>query len=871
MAQPSQPNAIILAIKGLTLNPSTFGSGATTGGLVQPGSLTIADNVVLDRPSVIATRRGFDNTYATVGHGVLSMFQYNNVKFISTQDYQLYSDPLNNGTLHNYTGTFYPPNYQITNTGTRIRSIETNKNLYFLTDDGTYRLDAVLNTPRRAGVPPGLGGSGVVGATGVVWMTNNTNIAYRVVFGYRDANKQLVLGAPSSRIIVSNSSGATKNVVLTFQYPKEVQATPADFIFQIYRGGLTANLTTEPDDEMNQVYEEACNVPTISGTGSVTITDIVPLALSNGAALYTNQSQDGILQSNYRPPFAMDVTTFKQYAFYANTRTAQDALLTLIASGVGNGTGALQLGDTITFSENSPGIRTFTMTADTANNPATGHFLLQDSGGSNPALDIQVTATNICLVANAMAANLFLAGNYISQFQEIPGQMDFNALTFSLTTFNITSSRSTCWEQVLPVQSSNDARANRIYYSKFNQPEAVPIVNYIEVGSANQPINRILPIRNGVLVMKQDGVFFISNAAPPFNITPIDLNVRILAPNTAVELDNFIYFLSDQGIVAVNDSAAGIKSWILDKTILQNTSPTLYPNLVETAWGLAYQSDRKYILAMPTTGSDTEATQQYVYNHLTDLWVRWTIPTTCGLILKADGKMYLGTGNGSAPGSNQSYIYRERKTYTNQDYVDNQYNVTNNTAGSTTTIVINNPTLPTGVVLLPGWTVTQNGLNVVARIVSVTVGMSTTTLVLDKIQTWATGTVTIWTPVYSEIETIQIDAQNPGLNKQFSEVIYVFTEQNFTNVTSAITCDTSATPAIDIITPNNPGGWGISAWGPTPWGGGPIGQGKVRRFIAQSVQRCGWLYVNVKNAEAFTSFGLSGFEFYFKPTSTRQK
>ena len=860
MAEPSRtPPAIILALDGLVLNPSTFDPNA------KDGSLSIADNVVIDRPSVVATRRGMNNAFSTlIDDGALSMFQYNNTKLINTSDHDLHVDKLGNGVLTIYDGLYPQPDPS--NPESRVRGIETNKNFYFLTENGTYRLDHIDGLPRLAGAPAGLNGTGVTtGTTG--FLTNNTNVAYRVVFGFQDYNQQLVLGPPSSQIIVTNTSGTSANVNLTFQIPKEIQAAPAEWFFQVYRSDLSASLTTPPDDECSQCFEGLCDAYTISTDGTITITDITPITLL-GASLYTNQSQNGILQSQYRPPWALDICTFKQYAFYANTRTAMNSALILISAGASNGAAAIVPGDTITFTATEVGGPTFTLIAATSNSTALGYFGVSNTG--NPAVDIQLTAYNICLVANGFAGNTFLAAYYTSGVSDLPGQMNFTRLTLTPDAFNITTTRSSAFEQAMPVVSINDSRPNRIYYSVFNQPEAVPLVNYIEVGSANQPIRRIVPLRDGVMVLKDDGVFRVSQAAPPFVITPIDYNVHILAANTAVELNNTVYFLSDQGVVSLSDSDAQIMSIVLDKTIIENTSPDLFPNLRQVAFGLAYQSDRKYILFMPETGTDTQSTQQYVYNYIFQLWTRWTLQASCGLIFLKDRKMYLGSVAGSANTSGDSFIYQERKTFTNSDYADNQYTVTNTTSGSATTIVVSNAILPPGILVLPGWTVQQESSGSQANIVSVTVGSSFTTLELDRVQIWLTGDVILYTPVYSEVQTIQLDCNNPAMNKQFSEIVYVFTEQSFNSLTASISSNTAGIPIIDTLIPTQRGGWGIDPWGTSAWGSGSGGQGKIRRYCPQAIQRAGWLYLNITHSECFQSFGWSGIELYYKNTSTRQ-
>lgn len=864
MAQPRQSSFIDLKVVGLHLNPSTFGTNAPAG------ALTIANNVVIDRPSVVATRRGFSNAFSTLnGTGVSSLFQYFNTKLLHGTDKKMYADPASDGVFLPYGGLYEVPDPE--DLASRIRSIEANKNFYFITNEGTFRLDRVEGQPRPAGAPPGLSGSGVPSPpTG--FMPDQTAVAYRVVFGYRDFNDTLVLGAPSSRWIVTNDTGGDANALVTFQVPKEIQLEPTNFIYQLYRGNVSPDLETTPDDEMALVFEDVT-----TGAAEITHLDNTPDNLK-GAALYTNVGQDGIAQSNYRPPWAKDICLFKQYTFYANTRTLQNGTITLISAGAGNGTDALVPGDTVVFAPSeAPPPSPFTLTATAGpNNYALGEFHVSDTG--DPAFDIQETASNIALVANAFPGNTFLTAYYTSSDTDLPGQLRFDRLDLTVDPFAITSSRSSAWQQSLPVTSKNDRNPNRIYFSKFGQPEAVPLANYMDVGSANLPIERIIPLRDGIMVLKLDGVFRISNADPPFTITPIDYNVRILAPNTAAELDNKVYFLSDQGVVSLTDSDAQIMSFVIDRTIIQNTSPTLYPNMRAISWGIAYQSDKKYILSLPNSAGDIQPTQQYIYNHITEVWTRWTLVINCGLVFRKDGRLYLGTLGGQAPGTNSSYVYQERKIYTNADYVDAQYNANTTTVTTqstfTATVVITNPILPAGVTIKAGWTILQEETGANARILTVipnSPSVGFTTLITDKPQNWQPGPVILYVPIYTEVETIQVDCENPGMNKQFNEIVYIFTDQSFSKLESRMSSDSTGTAELDILIPFFRGGWGIDPWGTTPWGGNPSGQGKIRRYIAQKIQRAGWVMVNLQNAEAFTAFGWSGLQIFFKQTSSRQK
>jgi hypothetical protein len=216
-------------------------------------------------------------------------------------------------------------------------------------------------------------------------------------------------------------------------------------------------------------------------------------------------------------------------------------------------------------------------------------------------------------------------------------------------------------------------------------------------------------------------------------------------------------------------------------------------------------------------------------------------------------------------------VYKERKTVTSSDYADNQYVSSVITPTTNNSIQITTPSLPPGVSILPGWTITQSSSGAQARIVSVTTAGAVTTLLLDKIKSWDATPVTIYTPIKVEVQSVQIDCDNPGMNKQFTEMVYIFSEQGFTSLKAKISSNTISSAISDTLTPTIRGGWGVDSWGDNPWGGVIGGQGKIRRFVPQKVARAGWLFFNISNSEAFSSFGFSGIQVYYRNNSTRQK
>jgi hypothetical protein len=305
---------------------------------VQEGALSVAQNIVIDKDAVAESRRGFGRESNPAASSAVR-----NDRAVSYQD-KLIVRRKNDNTMAykvdgvgytNYAGTYEHPDADLA----RMQFSQAKGNLYFTTSAGIKVLDNYAGPVYATGMPRGLDGSGAVtGASGM--MNTNTQVAYRVVWGARDANNNLYLGTPSQRWIVSNSSGGTRDVSNTFTIPDGISTS--DF-FQVYRSRESASSTDEPNDELQLVYERNPTAGEITAK-SVTFTDSTPVSLM-GAALYTNASQEGISESNDEPPLALDIATFKGHTFFSAITTKHKLSIKLLSAG---GSGLVN-DDTITI------------------------------------------------------------------------------------------------------------------------------------------------------------------------------------------------------------------------------------------------------------------------------------------------------------------------------------------------------------------------------------------------------------------------------------------------------------------------------------------------------------------------------------------
>jgi hypothetical protein len=881
-----------LQLRGLYTAPNNL-SGSPQG------ALQVADNIVINAKNLAESRRGQtqygDALPITTGQ-VNKLFNYASNLIVSYENKLAYDAGSGNWT--DYSGTYNPPQADY-----KIRSLEALRNFYFTTSNGVYKIDALAGTPVLAGAPRGLGGEGTLsGSSG--FLLHNSAVAYRLVWGYRDANQNLILGAPSERLVVSNSGGGTHDVSLTFPIPDGITT---NYFYQIYRSPGTLTATDEPTDELQLVLQASPTSGEISAK-SFTVVDSTPYSLMR-ATIYTAPSQEGILNSNLQPPFALDVDVFKGAAFYANVRQKQTLSTAIISvdspslgyvvdASVGTSSGTptlttiantslLRVGmravgtgipvnatiltidspTQVTISANATASGSVSVEfqdrftiggvnywAGSAENIATNTFLLFNS--STPGTNINETAINLIRVINTSPSNTTIYAYYTSGLEDLPGQILFEARTLSQAAFTATSTSGSSFSPVLPssgttVSSSAEAKQNRVFISKPGQVEAVPIYSYFDIGSANFPIQRVVALRDGIFFFKQDGIYRISGEVfSNFTVTLIDSTVALNVPESAVAFNNQVFCFTTQGVVAVTDSGAQLMSVPIEDELLELSSEQ-FTNFSSASFGVAYESARLYLFFTVSDESDEFATQAFVYNALTDSWTRWVMNRTCGLVNPAVNKLFMAE-------SDTGQVLIERKTYTNDDYADEQFDVVVASVDSDTEM-----TLVSATNVVEGMTLVQN--NRTAFILSID-GLVIT---VPSTEGFVAGNGVVYTPIMNKLQWLPIDAENPGILKQFSELTFMFKNAAFREITAGFATNISAgVTEVDIRNRSN-AGWGVFPWGSQPWGGSFGGANVLRTYVPREKQRCSWLGLSLEVNEAFSGFSLQGVSLMFNPLSSR--
>lgn len=408
-------------------------------------------------------------------------------------------------------------------------------------------------------------------------------------------------------------------------------------------------------------------------------------------------------------------------------------------------------------------------------------------------------------------------GNYISGITDTPGQMRFTAKGFTGTIYVRANSAGaadafypvppTSFNSGTQVFSLNDVQPNAVYTSKIGEPEAVPYVNVLLVGSRNKAIRRIIALRNSVIVLKEDGVWKITGDNPlNFSATNLDTTVTVIAPNTAAALNNQIYFLAIDGVCVATDSSVAIVSRKIENRIENIVGLS---NISEISSAVAYDSDRTYRLCTTLPNQSTRVVT-YFHNSLNDTWTDSDQLFVGGVIGPGNIMYYISTDN---------RILKERKDGTRIDFSNQSHSVT---VTSIATDLLSGVIVCSSAIPQEGDFIVKD--DVVSRISSVSSlgGSSYQVAFFYVTNLVAADSVQLYERIVSTIKMAPFHGGMVGRGKQFSQLQIHQRSPNITKILATftgqtfVTSDETSWTSQDTSTSNL--GWGLKPWGYSPWG-----------------------------------------------------
>jgi hypothetical protein len=879
--------------KGLWSNPNEFSATPL-------GALRKADNCVVDADDILEQRRGNERLaefpisgdrgykFASFQSQIMALWTSGKIGY------------RNGATFTALSGTYSDPDASLA----RRRFVKAASSLFFTTSGGVYKLSTYNGTPGLTGVPKALDIQPST-TSGSFFDTDNQLAYRVVWGIRDTTTNRVIRGAPSGRAIVVNATGSAKDVSITLTIPSGITTSyffqvyrskmsggsavvPDDELQLVYEnnptgGEIAAGVITFTDNTPESLLGETIYIAP-SQQGQLQANDRPPLAddieefqscmfYANCASkhrkivtLLATTGSDGIQYGDIIT-IAGTPYTFKGTEASASGTVALYGSVTVTGT-VTNGssnitaiadTSNLRVGKLIT----GTGVPALTYIGSIVANTsvgmvdATGAAVLA-SGASGapssvvysdgtPAQNIADTATSLIRVINRYATNTLVNAYYLSGPNDLPGAILLEERAIGGSSFAIIASgSSTAYNPVLPtsgttVSSSNDDFQHQLFFSKTDEHEAVPLLNYRFVGSANNPIRRIKKLRNTLFIFKEkEGIFKCTGTGPEdFAVEEFDSSAKLLAPDSVAVVNNQIWCLCDQGVSIVTETGVSTASRPIEDMIQEQFGAALNP-LRYYSHGIAYESDRKYILCTVSSAADTYPTQAFVFNVFTKSWTRWPLNINAGFVHEDDDKLYMA-------GSDNSWMTQERKNRDYTDYVDQSVAYTIVSASGTTVYLTDTNEIEAGDVL-------YQSASVQSMITAVEPGFVT---VQDEL-TWSAGAATVFKGIQVEAEWLPATGGNPGTLKQFPAVSLLFRNARFNTAQVGFATDGSGYFEDVDINGNRTGLWGLFPWGEEAWGATPHSV-PIYTEIPLEKQVGSWLIIRFKIRQGYSTWKLLGY------------
>lgn len=805
--------------------------------------------------------------------------------------------------------------------------------LFFCADAGVYVLETTAGTLSAVGLPRPPDVTVISLTTGGAgsWSWANrleSKVAYRVVWGRKDAHGRTILSPPSGRALIGYESATANDYSVSMRVPAMPGATSSHF-FQVYRSESTPNGDVEASDDLYLVHEgQAANVLTIPAGGilkangldiavvtstahgyasgqlirvspgeaeypaietAVTVIDANSFQYQDGVPgsgaastlqqtitpyayevadytpdallsvpLYTNPTDgEGILQSNEPPPACTDIAHWSDRLWFSNT--THRARLEMALLGVG--TGGIQNNDTITI-----GGRTYTGHTSGSYTAAAEEFLITVVASGPPAVSaaqaLQATTMALVRAINQNPNNTTVTAYYDSAETDAPGRFTLEARTVGAS-FTVYATRASStgklpfWNPILG-QSLGTATTvepeetiNRLHYSKPQQPEAVPLLNYLDVGAENYAIAAICPQKDRLLVFKDDGIFAVSGTYP-FRVDLIDDTLRVIATRSIKSLGNQVYCLTNQGVVSISEAGVGVVSRPIENELLPKVfNPIDIPaEQVEAySFAVAYETERQYILFLASESPDEHAHEAYVYNYMNNAWTHWLLNRTCGAIDPVEDLLWMGGTVGGA-------LYSERKQYESSDHHDETLSIgVDSVSGFALTLAD-----ASGVAVGDQLAITPGDFE---GIVSEVAGNVVTVAPATGAGAPGVGTAIVHKAFPCVVQWAAQDGEAPSMNKHYRSAQILFGRRNFYSGSATFATETSQTSqSVALVFSDRTSSQEVDLTER------PFPQNK-RVLIPKEKQIATFIRVGFSITEGDAAWSLNGYALDFEPVSER--
>lgn len=173
------------------------------------------------------------------------------------------------------------------------------------------------------------------------------------------------------------------------------------------------------------------------------------------------------------------------------------------------------------------------------------------------------------------------------------------------------------------VESVSDTRENLLYFSKTDEPEHVPPVNYIAVGTGT--VWRVVSTENALIAFASDGIFRITGVGNQWSVNQISKTDVLMHPDAVDVFENSAWVWVEHGLAVVTEQAVEVISEDAIGPALEAAVQGMgFRDYLRMTWGTFVRVDRinHEVRFQCTNPATAEIAFSYIFNVRTKMWTQ---------------------------------------------------------------------------------------------------------------------------------------------------------------------------------------------------------------------------------------------------------
>lgn len=226
----------------------------------------------------------------------------------------------------------------------------------------------------------------------------------------------------------------------------------------------------------------------------------------------------------------------------------------------------------------------------------------------------------------------YLARSFEDPYRsDLYGTLMIEKYAYSGTSFTVSSTKPTVVEGMYPsnsLTSAVDYDKSRLYFSKIDQPEHVPISNWLTIGEKECRILAVTPLETQLVVWTESGVYLVSGSAPSnWRVDLLDSNIRLLSPEAHTALGGSAFGWTNIGVVRISGHRAQtISGGVVQEQLREVGALFGFGTTGSKGIFMASSPSRGLlIVGVPPGLSELKSSYLFVFSLATSAWTKWSM------------------------------------------------------------------------------------------------------------------------------------------------------------------------------------------------------------------------------------------------------